>query len=112
MTSNDVWPVSVQTGEGIEKFLSALEEKVHHGIGKGELPIISRTRHRVAIEECTDKLRRFLAEIGHCRDSSDIRVEVAAEELRLGLRALGRITGQVDIEEVLDVVFNDFCIGK
>ena len=40
------------------------------------------------------------------------RHEVAAEELRLAARALGRVTGAVDVEELLDVIFSDFCIGK
>jgi len=38
--------------------------------------------------------------------------EVIAEELRLAARALGRITGRVDIEEVLGEIFKNFCIGK
>ena len=38
--------------------------------------------------------------------------ELAAEDLRLAARALGRITGRVDVDEVLDVIFRDFCIGK
>jgi tRNA modification GTPase len=38
--------------------------------------------------------------------------ELAAEDLRLAVRALGRLTGHVDVEDLLDVVFGDFCIGK
>ena len=57
----------------------------------------------MSVKTCLDCLVRFLA-------VEDI--EFAAEELRLAMRALGRITGHVDIEDILDVVFKDFCIGK
>ncbi len=57
---------------------------------------MTRVRHRRALEDCAA-----------ARAS-----ELVAEDLRLALRALGRITGRVDVEDVLDVIFRDLCIGK
>ena len=64
---------------------------------------MTRQRHRDALRECADALGRAVA----AREE-----ELIAEELRLAARALGRLTGRVDVEEVLDVIFRDFCIGK
>ncbi len=105
------WPVSVTTGRGLGGFLEALEREVERRVGRGEAPPLTRERHRSAVEETAACLRRFLAgsENG---GAADVRVELLAEDLRLGARALGRITGRIDVEELLDVVFRDFCIGK
>lgn len=98
-------------------------------------PHLTQTRHRHHIEQCKECLVRFLSKIeregGRRRKERwkrevereiwsffiDCSLEegdlvIAAEELRLALRQIGRITGQVGIEEVLDVIFKDFCIGK
>lgn len=105
------WPLSVTTGRGLDGFVKALEREVGRRMGRGEAPPLTRERHRSAVEETAACLRRFLAgsEDG---GAADARVELLAEELRLGARALGRITGRIDVEELLDVVFRDFCIGK
>jgi tRNA modification GTPase len=55
------------------------------------------------VEECVACLRRF---------DPDAQLELAAEDLRLAARALGRIGGRVEVDEVLDVIFHEFCIGK
>ena len=105
------WPLSVATGRGLGGFLEALEGEVERRVGRGEAPPLTRARHRSAVEETAACLRRFLAgsqDVG----AADARVELLAEDLRLGARALGRITGRIDVEELLDVVFRDFCIGK
>ncbi len=72
-------------------------------IAKEILSLLTRARHRHALEQAAVALERALA----APDG-----ELVAEDLRLALRWLGRITGRVDIEELLDVVFRDFCIGK
>ncbi|MEC7203626.1 MAG: tRNA uridine-5-carboxymethylaminomethyl(34) synthesis GTPase MnmE, partial [Pseudomonadota bacterium] len=69
----------------------------------GDAPVITRARHREALGDCRDALRRAL-------DAT--LPEMMAEDLRLGMRALGRITGRFDVEDLLDIVFRDFCIGK
>ena len=98
-----VYAISVQTGEGIEAFLNGLEAIVRERIGLAGQPALTRARHREALEGCLEALRRSLA-ASH--------PELVAEDLRLAVRALGRITGRVDVEDLLDVIFRDFCIGK
>jgi len=98
----DAIPVSALTGDGVEGLLSALGERV--GLNyRIEAPVLTRARHRQALEEAVSALRRSL---------SALLPELRAEDLRLALRSLGRITGTVDVEDLLDVIFRDFCIGK
>ncbi len=98
-----VLALSARTGEGVDGLLSVLEAEVAARYGVGAAPALTRARHRAAVEECVAALRRFdpMAEI-----------ELAAEDLRLAAAAIGRITGRVDVDELLDVVFREFCIGK
>ena len=65
--------------------------------------MLTRARHRAAVEEAVTAIDRALAAPPP---------ELAAEDLRLASRAIGRITGRVDVEDLLDVIFRDFCIGK
>jgi len=97
--------ISLKTGEGLDALIARLTEMVSNRLerGSGEAPVLTRTRHRRALEDAA----RFL---GSALGAAE--PELIAEDLRLALRALGRITGRVDIEELLDVVFRDFCIGK
>ena len=69
-------------------------------------PVITRERHRHALQSCADALGRAVAEAKPGRE------EIVAEELRVAAAALGRLTGRIDVEDVLDVIFRDFCIGK
>ena len=73
--------------------------------GAGEAPVLTRARHRQALEQAA-------AALGRAREAPPEAPELMAEDMRLALRELGRITGRVDVEELLDVVFRDFCIGK
>ena len=106
-----VWPMSVTAGTGLDSFLDALEKRVERRMGRGESPVITRERHRSSIEETAACLRRFMAgsENG---EMTNARLELVAEDLRLAARTLGRVTGKIGVEELLDVVFRDFCIGK
>ncbi|NXQ33549.1 GTPB3 GTPase, partial [Alaudala cheleensis] len=77
-------------------------------------PSLTRSRHSRHLSACAAALARF-----HRGDSDDIGdigdigdVAVAAEQLRVARRELGRITGHVGAEEILDVIFRDFCVGK
>jgi tRNA modification GTPase len=95
--------ISSRTGEGMDEFLNALTQRAASLFGTRSGPALTRTRHRAALEETQNCLARGLeAKLP----------ELAAEDLRLALRALGRITGKVHVEELLDAVFRDFCIGK
>jgi tRNA modification GTPase len=102
--ARDGLSMSVKTGQGLDTLLGALAELVRTTTSSGDAsPPLTRQRHRRALTEAADSLARCLAAGAP---------ELIAEELRLALRALGRITGRVDIEDLLDVVFRDFCIGK
>jgi tRNA modification GTPase len=102
--ARDGLAVSVKTGQGLDTLLAALAQLVQASTGSGDAsPPLTRQRHRRALTEAADCLDRSLAAGAP---------ELIAEELRLALRSLGRMTGRVDIEDLLDVVFHDFCIGK
>ena len=96
--------ISAKTGEGLEAVLARLVERAGEAFGGGEDGAgITRLRHRRALEDCRGALLRA---------PGAGLPELKAEELRLALRALGRITGRVDVEDLLDIVFSEFCIGK
>ena len=95
--------VSCKSGAGLEDLMRELESRAAQlMLGSGG-PVLSRQRHRDALVECRDALVRFEDAVG---------AELAAEELRHAAHALGRVTGRVDVEDILDVIFRDFCIGK
>lgn len=101
--SAETWRVSAKNGEGLPAFMAALEKAVQNRYGLSEHPLLTRTRYRQALEAALIALHRALA-------ASDL--ELVGEDMRLAMRELGRITGAVDVEALLDVVFRDFCIGK
>ena len=80
-----------------------LERQARERLALAEAPSLTRLRHRQALESCVEALQRSL---------SAALPELAVEDLRLALREIGRITGRVDVEDLLDVIFRDFCIGK
>ena len=96
--------LSAKTGEGVGAFLSAVERRVADELSAAlAAPSVTRARHRRALEDC-------VAALGRAREAA--LPELEAEDLRVALRALGRITGRVDVEDLLDVIFREFCIGK
>ena len=96
-------PLSVKTGEGFQELLHALEEKIKILAPMSEAPSLTRKRHRTHVEEALEALQRS--------QKADLP-ELMTEDVRLSVRALGKITGRVDVEDLLDVIFKDFCIGK
>jgi tRNA modification GTPase len=104
--AQDGLSLSLKTGKGLPELIAALTAMVAARLeAPREAPALTRPRHRRALQEALQSLRHALA-------APADRPELFAEDLRLGLRAIGRITGRVDVEEVLDIVFADFCIGK
>lgn len=103
LSARPVLLVSAHSGEGLPALLAALSAAVAQRYAPSGAPALTRARHRAALEESRDSLQRAL---------SAPLPELAAEDVRLAARALGRITGRVDVEELLDVIFRDFCIGK
>ena len=99
----DCWAVSAKTGAGIGALLEALERVVGRLCAPAGGGVVTRERHRRAAMRARDSLRR-----AHAAPQMDM----AAEDVRLALRALGEVTGAVRLDEVLDRIFADFCIGK
>jgi len=83
---------------------STLEERVVDALAGAEPPAATRLRHQEHLSEAADRLRHALLQ--------DERLELAAEDVRLAARALDRITGRIDPEQVLGRIFSTFCIGK
>jgi tRNA modification GTPase len=98
--------ISTLTESGFDKFLKALRNQAQDFLGSSEPALVTRARHRYALENALGALDRAVNE------RVPVREDVVAEELRLAARALGRLLGRVDVEDVLDVIFRDFCIGK
>jgi tRNA modification GTPase len=97
---------SMTTGEGIEALVGALAEWAQGALSGAESGLVTRARHRAAMTEAAAALDRAL---GLGQEGPD---ELLAEELRLAARALGRLTGRIDVEDLLDVIFREFCVGK
>ncbi len=97
-------PLSLKTGEGLDGVVAELTRLVAAKLeGPRDAPVISRARHRHALEAAAGSLERAFGAV---------EPELMAEDVRLALRSIGRITGKVDVEDLLDVIFRDFCIGK
>lgn len=97
--------LSAASGEGMAGLREELVAGLRARLAPSEAPVLTRLRHRRAVEESLAALDRFL-------DGGSDLAELAVEDLRLSMRALGRITGRVDVEDLLDLIFRDFCIGK
>jgi tRNA modification GTPase len=94
--------ISALTGDGVPALIDALARRLAADYDLAA-PLLTRARHREALEAAREALNRSLAAP---------LPELRAEDLRLAWRSLGRITGQADVEDLLDVIFADFCIGK
>ena len=102
---DDMIAVSVKTGDGLDSLTDRLAAIVKDRIAPGDVPALTQHRHRTLLEDAADSLRAFLA-----GDAN--QVELRAEDLRRAAVSVGRITGRIDVEDVLDQVFGRFCIGK
>ncbi|WP_375460908.1 tRNA uridine-5-carboxymethylaminomethyl(34) synthesis GTPase MnmE [uncultured Enterovirga sp.] len=98
--------ISAATGAGLPELLDLIKAEAVALMGSGDDALVTRERHRIALAEVVDCLDRALL----LRQGQ--QSELVAEDLRLALRALGRMTGRVDVEEVLGRIFSAFCIGK
>lgn len=93
--------ISAKTGKGVSKLWDEIKSILTDSFAGGAA--ITRERYRVALQQCVE----------HLRDALRVQeLELKTEDLRLAARALGRITGRIEVDELLDVIFKDFCIGK
>lgn len=106
-TSSSDWTyrISTKSGEGLDRLLSDLQAFAEAQIGQIEDAVPTRQRH-------INLLRSTVTEIDRALAGTHLPLELRAENMRLASQYLGRITGDVDVEEILDVIFSQFCIGK
>lgn len=102
LAQKEFW-VSAKTGDGLDQLLSALGARVDAMIGKDEGAPLTRARHRTAIRDARAAVHRALEQD---------QIELCAEEIRLSANALGRLVGVIEVDDILDRVFSEFCIGK
>lgn len=104
MPRETIFQISALTGEGIEKLLTAIADFAAEFF-TAEPALVTRERQRILLQETAIALAASLA-------LASGQEELIAEQLRVAAASLGRLTGRVDVEDVLDVIFRDFCIGK
>jgi tRNA modification GTPase len=102
---NKTFRISASRGDGISELVAALTNFVRDYFGAGEGGLIGRERQRKLLRQTAEALERSMTVVGSGE-------ELAAEELRAAAQALGRLLGRVDVEDILDVIFREFCIGK
>jgi tRNA modification GTPase len=103
-SSGERW-VSVRTGDGVVELGNALAARVAEALGREEAPVLTRARHRRLVEEARAALLRAIPAL-------DVAPELAAEDVRVAADQIGRLTGRIDVEDLLGEIFSSFCIGK
>jgi len=98
--------ISIKNNLNIEELISRLKNKLKSKFITSEDILITRERHRLHLVECLNNLKNF------SKKNNTEDFDKAAEDLRLATRHLGMIVGKVDVEEILENIFNEFCIGK
>ena len=104
-STDNLLAVSTVTGEGIDRLVAEIAQRASEAVGTRTDPALTRARHRQCLEAAKAEIAAFLA-------GSPEAVELRAEDIRRAAHALGRTTGRVDVEDVLDQLFSRFCIGK
>lgn len=100
--------ISVVTGQGLDALTERLESAVISATSGADFPAATQERHRARLTAA----RAHLERARHHLDGRDLAPELASEDVRLAIRALEAVTGRVDVESILDVIFSSFCIGK
>jgi tRNA modification GTPase len=99
------YEISASRGDGVPELIAALVEFAEGFFGSSEGGLITRVRQRQLLQETASSLHR-------CIEAAGEGEELAAEELRIAAHCLGRLLGRVDVEDILDVIFREFCVGK
>jgi tRNA modification GTPase len=97
--------ISAKTGEGLLELLDGLSKRVRELYGGGEPGAIVRGRHQQAVSAAIQALESV-------HNTNSMQLELIAEHLRQASDSLGRITGRIGVEDLLDSIFREFCIGK
>lgn len=104
-SSGEMLEISVKTGIGLHLLETQLKARVVEALEGEEAPVLTRARHRRLVEEALAAMRRAVPAL-------DAGPELAAEDIRAAAHAIGRLTGRIDVEDLLDEIFSSFCIGK
>ena len=97
--------ISAAQGQGVQALVAEVADFARTYFGGGEYALVGRQRHRELLRNTTEMLHRSISAADHGE-------ELAAEELRIAAQYLGQLLGRVDAEDLLDVIFRDFCVGK
>jgi tRNA modification GTPase len=95
--------ISAKTGEGVDHLIAVIKHWLHEKFSSAPSPLITQARHREALLSALTSLERF---------SIEAPLEIQCEELRHAAFAIAKITGKIEIDDLLDVIFSNFCIGK
>lgn len=103
LEKEDCLVISAKNNFGIDNLLEKIAERIEERFNSSSGFIITRARYREYLSEVLENLNLF---------TLDKQIELSAEDIRLAARALGKITGRIEVDEILDKIFGDFCIGK
>ncbi len=98
--------ISIKDDYNVDNLIESIKLKLKKQFIKNDNVLITRSRHRSHLKECYKHLEVFLEK------KNNQEFDLAAEDLRLSIRHLGKIVGKVDVEEILGSIFENFCIGK
>jgi tRNA modification GTPase len=97
--------ISAARGDGLQELMTGLVDHAENVFGSGEGGLINRERQRKLLRETAALLQRSM-------DAGENGEELVAEDLRAAAHSLGQLLGRVDVEDVLDKIFREFCVGK
>lgn len=95
--------ISAKENQNVNVITDKIYETFQNMYVKSSAQLITRQRYKESLSECLENLSRF---------NLQKEIELSAEDIRLACRAIGKITGQVEVDEILDKIFSSFCIGK
>ena len=123
--NGDLYRTSFLKGDGVDQLLTEMEHRLQTLVNSNEtpdpntdqkrsdeIPVITRERHRSHVVTAMSALEAFVEGRSRENPAHLLPLDLATEELRVAAREIGAITGIVHVEEVLDVIFQEFCIGK
>ena len=103
MQREGIITISAKHNQGINDLLQVIAAEISERFTSGSGLLLTRSRYRQALTAAAENLDNF---------GFDKEIELSAEDLRLAARELGKITGKIEVDEILDKIFGDFCIGK
>lgn len=106
-STNEIISISLKQNIGTEELVKKLSQKLENIMGNSENSIITRSRHKTSLQKSIAGLAGFIS-----ARKNNIPIELCAENLRSAAVAIGQITGKIGVEDILDKIFSEFCIGK